>query len=250
MPAKYQIYKDNAGKYRFRLTAENNRIVAVGEAYSSHASCLNGVKSVKKNYGAEIEDSTVEGQKIPNPKYQIFRDKSGQFRFHLKASNGEIIAVSEAYETKEGALDGISVVKKIGNAKTQDLTVNGKVPKDDSGKTELAPTPAPVEPKIEASVPIAKVQEPEPIAPIQPAPATSKSDEKVKLKSDVSNMKTYLISIFGIFAGIVIIAFGLGFGNFGAVFGGSEDVAKAAVLIVGALVLGLSLAFFVKKKCH
>jgi uncharacterized protein YegP (UPF0339 family) len=39
-------------------------------------------------------------------KFEIYKDKSGKFRFRLKAGNGEIIAVGEAYESKAAAMDG------------------------------------------------------------------------------------------------------------------------------------------------
>ncbi|WP_163747963.1 YegP family protein [Mycolicibacterium helvum] len=45
-------------------------------------------------------------------KFEITKDKAGKFRFRLKAGNGEIIAVSEAYETKASANNGIESVKK------------------------------------------------------------------------------------------------------------------------------------------
>ena len=67
MGAKYQVYKDVAGKFRFRLKAENNRIVAVSQAYQQHEGCMNGVKSVQDNCNAEIEDMTTEGNRIHNP---------------------------------------------------------------------------------------------------------------------------------------------------------------------------------------
>ena len=54
---KFQVYKDSAGKFRFRLRAENNEIVAVGEAYEKFASCLNGIKSIQKNCNAKVEDT-------------------------------------------------------------------------------------------------------------------------------------------------------------------------------------------------
>ncbi len=44
-------------------------------------------------------------------KFELFKDKSGDFRFHLKAANGEIIAASQGYETKESAHKGIESVK-------------------------------------------------------------------------------------------------------------------------------------------
>ena len=49
MPAKFELYNDKAGKYRFRLKAANGEVIAVGEAYESKASAKNGVESVKKN---------------------------------------------------------------------------------------------------------------------------------------------------------------------------------------------------------
>lgn len=126
MPAKYQVYRDVDGKYRFRLRAENNKIVAVSQAYERHADCLDGVKSVQNNCTVAIEDMTEEGKRIPNPKYQVFFDAKCGYRFHLNASNGEIIAASEGYETKEGCLNGIQAVQKSCNAEIEDLTVTQK----------------------------------------------------------------------------------------------------------------------------
>ena len=56
-------------------------------------------------------------------KFELYKDKSGQFRFRLKASNGEIIAVSESYTTKSGAENGIQSVKtNAPGASTDDQT--------------------------------------------------------------------------------------------------------------------------------
>ncbi|HTQ21220.1 YegP family protein [Mycobacterium sp.] len=44
-------------------------------------------------------------------KFEIFKDKAGEFRFHLKAANGEIIASGEGYKTKAAAQKGIESVK-------------------------------------------------------------------------------------------------------------------------------------------
>jgi len=56
-------------------------------------------------------------------KFELYKDKGSQFRFRLKAGNGEIIAVSEAYTAKAGALNGIESVKKnAADATTSDLT--------------------------------------------------------------------------------------------------------------------------------
>jgi uncharacterized protein YegP (UPF0339 family) len=56
-------------------------------------------------------------------KFEISEDKAGKFRFHLKAANGEIIAASQAYETKANAEKGIQAVRKAaGDATVVDLT--------------------------------------------------------------------------------------------------------------------------------
>lgn len=48
---------------------------------------------------------------MKNPKFTIFKDKSGQFRFNLKAKNGQVILQSEAYKAKSGCKNGIDSVK-------------------------------------------------------------------------------------------------------------------------------------------
>ena len=133
---KFQVYKDVAGKFRFRLRADNNKIVAVGEAYEHHVSCLNGIKSIQKNCGSEIEDLTIEDRKVPNPKYQILKDSTGEFRFHLKATNGEIIAQGEGYQTKEDCLNAIELVKKSCNAEIEDQSVLIKPSEDKINQSE------------------------------------------------------------------------------------------------------------------
>ena len=123
MPAKFQVYQDEAGKYRFRLRAENNEIIAAGEAYEQHASCLKGIQSIQKNCNSQVEDLTTEGEKITNPKYQLYNDEKGLFRFRLKASNGETIAQSEGYEIKDGCINGITTFKKSCNSEIEDETI-------------------------------------------------------------------------------------------------------------------------------
>ena len=56
-------------------------------------------------------------------KFEITKDHAGRFRFHLRASNGEIIATSQGYGTKESAKKGIESVKhNAADAKVEDLT--------------------------------------------------------------------------------------------------------------------------------
>jgi len=61
--------------------------------------------------------------KLPEAHFEVFKDFSGQFRFRLRAPNGESIASSEAYTTKEGCMQGIKSVKKNApKAKVKDMT--------------------------------------------------------------------------------------------------------------------------------
>lgn len=58
-PAKFEMYKDKAGKFRFRLVASNGETIASGEAYESKDGCKNGIESVKTNAPkAEVVDKT------------------------------------------------------------------------------------------------------------------------------------------------------------------------------------------------
>jgi len=45
-------------------------------------------------------------------KFELYKDKKGEYRFRLVASNGQTIATSEGYSSKDGALKGIESVKK------------------------------------------------------------------------------------------------------------------------------------------
>lgn len=49
MSGKFEVFEDKSGKYRFRLKASNGQVIASGQGYSSHVSCLKGIESVKKN---------------------------------------------------------------------------------------------------------------------------------------------------------------------------------------------------------
>jgi len=49
---------------------------------------------------------------VPEPVFEWYKDKAGKYRFRLKAANGETIAVSEGYASKEGCVGGIESVKK------------------------------------------------------------------------------------------------------------------------------------------
>ena len=107
------VVKTTKSGFVFNLKAGNGEVIATSESYKSQDSCLNGVESVRKNCVGGVEDQTVEGfEKLTHPKFEVYADKAGEFRFRLKARNGEVIAVSEGYKAKQSCMNGIESVKK------------------------------------------------------------------------------------------------------------------------------------------
>lgn len=108
------VVKETATGVKFDLKAGNGQVIATSEVYSSEAACLNGIESVKKNApAAAVEDQTKEGFATEkNPKFEVYTDKAGEFRFRLTASNGQTIAVSEGYTAHANCLNGIESVKE------------------------------------------------------------------------------------------------------------------------------------------
>ncbi|MEA5011032.1 MAG: YegP family protein [Angelakisella sp.] len=108
------VIKETKTGVKFDLKATNGEVIITSEIYSSEAACKNGIESVRKNAPiAHLEDQTAEGfEAQSHPKFELYKDKAGEFRFRLKARNGEIIAVSEGYTSKSGANNGIESVRK------------------------------------------------------------------------------------------------------------------------------------------
>lgn len=108
------IVKKTATGIKFDLKASNGEVIGTSEVYSSEAACLNGIESVKKNAEiANFEDQTADPVvEAKNPKFEMYLDKAGEYRFRLKARNGEPILASEGYKAKSSCLNGIESVKK------------------------------------------------------------------------------------------------------------------------------------------
>ena len=107
------VVRETATGFKFDLKAGNGEVIATSEVYSTKAACLNGVNSVKTNCVGDVEDQTIDNfEVVKHPKFEVYKDKAGEFRFRLKAKNGEIIATSEGYKTKPSCENGIESVKK------------------------------------------------------------------------------------------------------------------------------------------
>ena len=111
--SKFVIRTVSSG-FKFDLKATNGQVIATSEVYTTIAACKNGVESVHKNAPiANFENQTEEGAPTATcPKFEMYQDKAGEYRFRLKARNGEIIAVSEGYTAKASCLNGIENVRK------------------------------------------------------------------------------------------------------------------------------------------
>ena len=108
MPGKFEVYKDKAGEFRFRLKAANGQNILGSEGYSAKASCMNGIESVKKN--------------SQNPdRFEKKETASGKFTFRLSASNGQCVGTSQTYSSESGCSNGMkSVAECAPGASTDD----------------------------------------------------------------------------------------------------------------------------------
>ncbi len=108
MAAKFEIYKDKAGEFRFRLKAGNGENILASEGYKAKASCIKGIESVKKN----AKDAG---------RFDVGATKAGKFRFNVKASNGQIVGTSQSYANEAGCQSGVAcVMKDAPDAKVED----------------------------------------------------------------------------------------------------------------------------------
>ena len=110
MAGKFELYKDKAGEFRFRLKAGNGQIILASEGYKARSSAMNGIESVRKNSQDDNRFDRTE-------------TKTGKARFNLKAGNGQVIGTSESYESTSARENGIkSVAKNAPDAKLVDET--------------------------------------------------------------------------------------------------------------------------------
>ncbi len=107
------VIRRTATGIKFDLKAGNGETIATSEIYETEATCRKGIESVRKNAEkAKLEDLTEPEMPVTNPKFELFQDKQGAFRFRLKARNGGVIAVSEGYSTKAACENGIESVRR------------------------------------------------------------------------------------------------------------------------------------------
>ena len=117
--ATFELYEDNAEKWRWRLVHDNGNIIADGsEGYASAQKAEQGLESVRSNApGAHIvdtskdEDGPSEGGSSAT--FELFEDSAGQWRWRLVHDNGNIIGDGgQGYSSKQKAKQGLRSVKE------------------------------------------------------------------------------------------------------------------------------------------
>lgn len=110
MPGKFEVYKDKAGEFRFRLKAANGQNILGSEGYKAKPSCMNGIESVQKN--------------SQNPdRFKKKTSASGKFSFSLTSTNGQTVGTSQSYDSESGCSNGMkSVAECAPGAKIDDQT--------------------------------------------------------------------------------------------------------------------------------
>jgi uncharacterized protein YegP (UPF0339 family) len=119
----YYIKQTPDGGYMFNLKTAAHEIIATSEIYSTLAACRKGIQSVAKNApAAVIEDQTEPSDgKIYAPKFELYAENTGEFRFRLKAANYEVLITSQPYKQKSLCRNGID--SAIHNAETRKIIV-------------------------------------------------------------------------------------------------------------------------------
>lgn len=132
---KFVIKKTPSGGFNFSLLASNTQKIAVSsQVYTTKGACKKGMESVGKNAQRCIDENRIVDLTLKTPeektcpKFEIYLDKAGMFRYRLIAPNGESLAISEdGYKSKSSCMNG---VKSVGvnaiNSQIEDTTLEYK----------------------------------------------------------------------------------------------------------------------------
>lgn len=113
---KFKVFKNTAGQYYWVLYASNGAAIAVsGDYYINKSDCLHGINLVKGTTSAT--------------QYTVYQDTKKEWRWNLKATNGQIIAASsEGYVNKSDAERGVALAVSTNSATpVEDTTVSQAV---------------------------------------------------------------------------------------------------------------------------
>lgn len=117
-PAAYEILEASDGSWYFNLTAANHEIIGTSEMYSSKYAAQRGAATVRALVLILGENPEIKTA-VHQTRFEVFSGEDKKFYFHLRAGNGEIILVSQAYTAKSSALSGIKSVEANGTSAAQ-----------------------------------------------------------------------------------------------------------------------------------
>ncbi len=131
---KFEIRRTSAGLV-FHLKARNGETIAVSQRYASMEGCYKGIASVIRHAPhAAVEDQTQRDfAPEKNPKFEIYRDRAGRYRFRLVARNGQNIASGGGYSTKENCRKGIESLRRQCTQQPPEIVVQdmGAIPAEE-----------------------------------------------------------------------------------------------------------------------
>ena len=113
---RFDIKRTKDNRFVFNLYSSNKVLIATSQIYSSAQSAQNGVKSVMTNAPkAEIEDLTLKTvTPKPFPKWEIYLDKAGEYRYRLLATNGQCLTHAKAgYAHKSSCKRAIDSIVRL-----------------------------------------------------------------------------------------------------------------------------------------
>ncbi len=110
MAGKFELKKNDGGKFMFNLKAANGRVILTSQLYRSKAAAQAGIESVKQHAAADAN-------------FERKTSASGEPYFVLKAANTQVIGCSEMYTSTSGRENGIASIKTHApEARVVDLT--------------------------------------------------------------------------------------------------------------------------------
>jgi len=105
----FELYKNDTGKFGFRLKAGNGQVVLASQLYTDKSGASNGIQSVMTNAKEDMFEKAIA--------------KDGSFYFNLKATNGQVIGKSQMYSSESARDNGISsVITNAAEGEIKDLT--------------------------------------------------------------------------------------------------------------------------------
>jgi uncharacterized protein YegP (UPF0339 family) len=107
--SSYQLLQAADGQWYFNLLAGNYQVIGTSELYVSKSNAERGLATV-----LGLVQAAAQAPAPPTARFQVFRGLDGQYYFHLRAENGQIVLQSEGYTRRGSAIDGTTSVRTNG----------------------------------------------------------------------------------------------------------------------------------------